>query len=71
MNRNFFERFSMVLINQVEHDCAVQDPEMGDAAAMVLVGDVYALLICGDEAPPSRTVVEAPARENGLLPFIR
>lgn len=72
MNRNLFARFSMALIDQAERDCAIQDPEMAEAAGMILVGDVYALLICRDDAPSRNVaIVEATARENGVRPFIR
>ena len=72
MNRQFFDDFSKALINRAEHDCAVSDPGMADAAAMVLVGDVYALLVCDTVARGDPTTPAAPAsRDDELLPFIR
>ena len=72
MDRNTMDKLSMTLIHQAEDDCAEHDPGMVADAAMVLVGDVYALLVCRDDAPthrpaPSRT----RGRHDGLSPFIR
>lgn len=72
MNRNFFDDFSMTLIHRAEHDCAEHDPAMADAAAMVLVGDVYALLVCRDDTRPYvSSRVDASRGTDALSPFIR
>jgi hypothetical protein len=71
MNRNRFDDISNALIYRAEDECAEHDPELMSSAGMVLVGDVYALLVChGDEASP------APKRDtrqsdDELSPFIR
>lgn len=72
MSDNDLYDFSKRLIREAETDCAEHDPGMVDAAAMVLVGDTYALLVChGGEPPRERRALEAFERENGLSPFIR
>lgn len=72
MGSQYFGDVSMTLIHQAEDECAAHDPGMVSAAAMVLVGDVYALLVCGGESAPYRPPV-APTREpvDALSPFIR
>ena len=70
MDRSDFDQFSMALITRAEHDCAAHDPGMTEAAAMVLVGDVYALFVCD-----GMTLAPAPesmrAGNDELRPFIR
>lgn len=72
MDSQKFGDVSMTLIQQAESECAAHDPDMVSAAGMVLVGDVYALLVCGGDAPPYRPP-RASAREHddALSPFIR
>jgi len=71
MNRNRFDDISRTLIDRAEDECAEHDPELMSSAGMVLVGDVYALLVChGDEAAPAPKR-EAPESDDELSPFIR
>lgn len=74
MSGSYLDELSIALINRAERDCAEQDPGMADAAAMVLVGDIYALHVCRRAASPAVVAPTAPAhrRDDGeLSPFIR
>lgn len=73
MNHNFLDDFSKALIREVENECAASDPdEMGDAAAMVLVGDVYALHVChGETLNRAQTETDALPTDDRVSPFIR
>lgn len=73
MAGSFLNDFSKALIQEVEDECAANDPdEIGDAAAMVLVGDVYAVQVCRSEgAPPKGGQGEPAAPEESVAPFIR
>jgi hypothetical protein len=71
MNQNL-DDFCQSLIRDAEQECAENDPGMTDAAAMVLVGDVYALLVCHGETSTAPESHYSTARENDdLSPFIR
>jgi hypothetical protein len=72
MERNMVDELSMALIHQAEDECAAHDPGMLSSAAMVLVGDVYALHVCRTDAParlPATSRVRE--RQDHLSPFIR
>ena len=72
MNRNHFDDISMTLIHRAEDECAEHDPDMMSSAGMVLVGDVYALLVChGENVSPQPPGHDADESEEGLSPFIR
>jgi|GEM_PF-5673972 hypothetical protein len=73
MNHNFLDDFSKALIREVENECAANDPdEIGDAAAMVLVGDVYALHVCHGEAlNRDQTEMDVVPTDDRVSPFIR
>lgn len=72
MDNSRFDDFSMTLIHQAEDECAARDPGMVPSAAMVLVGDVYAILVCrGDSLPLPLPLPLSRQRDNGLAPFIR
>lgn len=72
MDHNVIDRLSMTLIHRAEDECAEHDPGMVSSAAMVLVGDVYALLVCQDDASTHRCApLPARDRNDGLSPFIR
>ncbi len=73
MNSSYLDDLSIALINQAEDDCAAYDPGMADAAAMVLVGDVYALRVCYGVAPPvdASSAPTALSKDEELSPFIR
>ena len=72
MNPNAIEEISMTLIHQAEDECAERDPDMISEAAMVFVGDVYALLVCELDTPPHRNAPPAERESNDVLsPFIR
>jgi hypothetical protein len=72
MDHNVIDRLSMTLIHRAEDECAQHDPGMVSSAAMVLVGDVYALLVFQDDAPAHRrAAVPMRERNDGLSPFIR
>lgn len=73
MGHTFLDDISKALIREAEKDCAASDPdEIGDAAAMVLVGDVYSLRVCHDETPAqteaSRDILPT---DDAVSPFIR
>jgi hypothetical protein len=72
MERNMADELSMALIHQAEDECAAHDPGMLSSAAMVLVGDVYALQFCRPDAsarlPAASSIRE---RQDRLSPFIR
>lgn len=61
--------FATDLIRQAESACAETDPAMEQAAGLVYVGDVYALLVAraGGTGPCAEIVA---ARET-VWPFIR
>lgn len=61
--------FVMDLIRQVETACEETDPGMQQAAGMVYVGDVYALLVTRDGE--SGLVRETVATRESVWPFIR
>lgn len=72
MDHNVIDRLSMTLIHRAEDECAEHDPGMVSSAAMVLVGDVYALLVCQDDASTHRcTPAQTRDHNDGLSPFIR
>ena len=72
MDHSVIDRLSMTLIHQAEDECAERDPGMLSSAAMVLVGDVYALMICHDDPSTYRPPAIASREQNdGLSPFIR
>lgn len=73
MTGSFLNDFSQALIRQVESACAASDPdEIGDAAAMVLVGDVYALRLCrGETEALEQAEAELPTTDDRVSPFIR
>jgi hypothetical protein len=72
MDSNLVDDVSMTLIHEAEDECVAHDPGMVSAAAMVLVGDVYALLVCRHGSLPYRpAIADTRKRENGLSPFIR
>lgn len=72
MDHNVIDRLSMTLIHRAEDECAEHDPGMVSSAAMVLVGDVYALHVFRDDASAHRRAA-VPNRDHGdgLSPFIR
>jgi hypothetical protein len=73
---------SVDLVNQAEQSCADSDPDdLGDAAGMVLVGDVYGMIV-SHEAVEAVPYVEAEKTDDSderlelkmidsLNPFIR
>lgn len=71
MSHDFLDEFSKTLILEVENECAETDPTMGDAAAMVYVGDIYALRVCHGEEVTREEGDDESSRENGISPFIR
>ena len=72
MDTNPVDDFSMTLIHQAEDECAANDPGMVSSAAMVLVGDVYALFVCRSGSLPYRPPTpDTRTREDALSPFIR
>lgn len=72
MSHSFLDDFSDTLIHDAETACAENDPdEIGDAAAMVLVGDVYALHVCRPERRTSEQSEETPLTDDRVSPFIR
>jgi hypothetical protein len=72
MDHNVIDRLSMTLIHRAEDECAERDPGMVSSAAMVLVGDVYALLVFQDDtSAPRRAAVQAREPNDRLSPFIR
>ena len=70
MNHSPIDDFCRHLILEAEHDCEETDPGMTESAAMVLVGDIYALLVSrgqgGGEEQKSET-----RDDDGCYPFIR
>lgn len=70
MSHSPIDDFCRNLILEAEHDCAESDPGMTDAAAMVLVGDVYALLVSRGETGKD-SPHDAAREDDGLYPFIR
>jgi hypothetical protein len=72
-------KLSVDLVNQAEQSCADSDPDdLGDAAGMVLVGDVYGMIVSHEAVP----YVEAEKADDSderlelkmidsLNPFIR
>jgi hypothetical protein len=71
MNGSYLDNFSRNLIDRAESDCAETDPGMVAAAAMVYVGDVYALLVCRGNTERPQAVSAARERDEELSPFIR
>ncbi|HLF24194.1 MAG TPA: hypothetical protein VI565_09765 [Burkholderiales bacterium] len=72
MDSNTIDRLSMTLIHRAEDECAESDPGMLSSAAMVLVGDVYALLVCQDDrAAHRRGPAQARGHNDDVSPFIR
>lgn len=67
MNLGNVMNLSAALIEQAEIGCE-NDPGMYEAAAMVYVGDVYALYVTADSAANQELM---PREREGLLPFIR
>lgn len=67
MNLGNVMNLSTALIKQAETECE-NDPGMHQAAAMVYVGDVYALYAAADGAANQELT---PHERDGLLPFIR
>ena len=63
MNPGNVMNLSAALIEQAETGCE-NDPDMFEAAAMVYVGDVYALYAAANQEL-------TPHARDGLLPFIR
>lgn len=60
--------FATDLIRQAESACAKTDPGMEQAAGLVYVGDVYALLVA--RAGGTGLCAETASRED-VWPFIR
>lgn len=72
MDSNTIDRLSMTLIHRAEDECAEYDPGMVSSAAMVLVGDVYALFVCQEDSSDRPHGRETPREHNNdLSPFIR
>ncbi|MFL6621953.1 MAG: hypothetical protein ACJ8J7_06880 [Sulfurifustaceae bacterium] len=75
MNHGSADDISATLVAQAENDCAENDPDMiGDSAAMVLVGDVYALFAYHQPAVPieeARAQLETRDAEAELSTLIR
>lgn len=72
MSRNFLDDVSKALIRDAEHDCAESDPdEIGDSAAMVLVGDIYAIRVCHDEMSREGAKPDDSPTDDTVSPFIR
>lgn len=73
MTQDSVNQVSVSLVNEAESECAETDPGMVDAAAMVLVGDVYSLLVSQVTLPDSKAEYAPPDVEDddALLPFIR
>ncbi len=71
MNHSFLDDFCRSLILEAEQECAENDPGMTDSAAMVLVGDVYALLVTHGAGALSDEQQPAAREDDGLSPFIR
>jgi len=72
MDHNVIDKLTMTLIHRAEDECAERDPDMVSSAAMVLVGDVYALHVCQDgDATKMRAPVSGKHEDDGLSPFIR
>ena len=72
MDRTTIDRLSMTLIHRAEDECVENDPGMVSSAAMVLVGDVYALHVCQDEPTTHRREPEpTDEHSDSLSPFIR
>ncbi len=71
MNHSLLDDFCRSLILEAEQDCAENDPGMTDSAAMVLVGDVYALLVTHGETALSDQYKPIAREDDGLSPFIR
>lgn len=72
MSQSYLDDFSDTLIHDAENACAENDPdEIGDSAAMVLVGDVYALHVCRPETRTSEQSEEIPFTDDRVSPFIR
>lgn len=73
MGLSFLDDISKALIREVENDCAVSDPdEIGDSAAMVLVGDVYSLRVCHDDPSEGmETSRGSSPNDDSVSPFIR
>lgn len=72
MDSNTIDRLSMTLIHRAEDECAEHDPNMVSSAAMVLVGDVYALHFCQDDSPIHRHERKTShPQSDDLSPFIR
>ncbi len=61
--------FALDLIRQAETECAETDAGMRQAAAMVYVGDVYALLVTHDTA--AVPTAESHGGSRSVWPFIR
>lgn len=70
---------SVDLVNKAEKACADVDlDDLGDAAGMVLVGDVYGMIVTNEEPTYVREAPKDPASEDPELkaidklnPFIR
>jgi hypothetical protein len=72
MSQSYLDEFSDTLIHDAENACAESDPdEIGDAAAMVLVGDVYALHVCRPETRTREQSEEVQLTDDRVSPFIR
>lgn len=66
-----FSDFSQALIAQAEHACEA-DPDMREAAAMVLVGDIYSLFVASRAAPAEAAAKPlADLQFEAVWPFIR
>lgn len=69
---SFLDDVSKALIREVEHDCAESDPdEIGDSAAMVLVGDVYSLRVSQEALDAQPKDIEVLPTDDAVSPFIR
>jgi hypothetical protein len=70
---------SVDLVNNAEKACADSDPDdLGEAAGMVLVGDVYGMIVTNEDPvyvreAPKEPVCEDPELKaiDALNPFIR
>lgn len=72
MKRDSLNDLSKTLLHDAEDACAESDPEMCEAAGMVLVGDVYALLVSLGDGPRGDAHTPQPEGEDDELePFIR
>lgn len=71
MTRNERNDFSDALVDGAAHDAAALRADMGEAAAMVLVGDVYTLLVCREEAGEASPGPRPRHAADALSPFIR